>query len=74
MTSTTTQNELLHYLYDEQSNEKQAFLESTLLQDTSLLEEYQDFVTLKKNLGALERSPDKSIIDNILQYSQNFVG
>jgi hypothetical protein len=74
MTSTTTHNELLQYLYDEQSNEKQILLEDTLSQDVMLLEEYQDFVILKKNLGALERSPDKSIIDNILQYSQNFVG
>jgi|JI91814CRNA_FD_contig_31_3487884_length_319_multi_1_in_0_out_0_1 hypothetical protein len=74
MTSTTTQNDLLDYLYGEQSNEKQEILATKLAQDSTLLQEYQDFVLLKQNLGSLERSPDKSVIDNILQYSQNFVG
>lgn len=73
MTSTITQNDLLEYLYNEQSNERAKSMEDYLAQDNTLLAEYEDFLDIKKNLGTLERSPDKTVIDNILSYSQNFV-
>ncbi len=73
MTPTLTQNDLLEYLYTEQSHEEKKRLDDYLAQDSSLSEEYHDFLSLKDDLGTLERSPDKAVIDNILNYSQNFV-
>lgn len=70
MTKTSTQNDLIRFLYDETRKEESEQLKQDLLLDNELLEEFNQFVTVKRALGELSYEPSKESINNILDYSK----
>lgn len=71
MTKTSTQNDLIRFLYDETRKEESEQLKQDLLLDNELLEEFNQFVTVKRALGELSYEPSKDSINNILDYSKS---
>lgn len=71
-TFTSTQNDVVRYLYNETSNQENTFVEAALLFDEELLNFYLDCADLKSGMDKIQLSPSKSAIDGILSYSRNY--
>jgi hypothetical protein len=71
-TFTSTQNDVVRYLYNETSNQENTFVEATLLFDKELLNFYLDSADLKSGMDKIQLSPSDSAIDRILSYSRNY--
>jgi hypothetical protein len=71
-TFTSTQNDVVRYLYNETSNQENTLVEATLLFDKELLNFYLDSADLKSGMDKIQLSPSDSAIDRILSYSRNY--
>jgi hypothetical protein len=71
-TFTSTQNDVVRYLYNETSNQENTFVEATLLFDKELLKFYLDCADLKSGMDNIQLSPSDSAIERILSYSRNY--
>lgn len=71
-TFTSTQNDVVRYLYNETSNQENTIVESALLFDKELLNFYLDCADLKSGMDKIQLSPSDSAIERILSYSRNF--
>ncbi len=71
-TFTNTQDDVIRYLYNETSNQENAYIEETLLQDGDLLDFYLDCADIKTGLDKIQLSPSDRAIDKILSYSRNY--
>ena len=71
-TFTSTQNDVVRYLYNETSNQENTFVEAALLFDKELLDFYLDCTDLKSGMDKIQLSPSDSAIERILSYSRNY--
>ena len=71
-TFTSTQNDVVRYLYNETSNQENTLVEATLLFDKELLNFYLDSADLKSGMDKIQLSPSDSAIYRILSYSRNY--
>ncbi|WP_041693509.1 hypothetical protein [Emticicia oligotrophica] len=71
-TFTSTQNDVIRYLYNETSNQENSFIEEALLFDKDLLDFYLDCADLKTGLDKIELTPSNSAVERILDYSRNY--
>jgi len=71
-TSTSTQNDVIRYLYNETSNKENTFIEEALLYDRELFDFYLDCADIKTGMDKIELSPSDRAIDNILNFSKNY--
>ncbi|MFN3489704.1 MAG: hypothetical protein ACK4YV_11245 [Emticicia sp.] len=71
-TFTSTQNDVVRYLYNETSNQENTLVEEALLFDKDLLNFYLDCADLKSGMDKIQLSPSDSAIDRILSYSRNY--
>ncbi|WP_238808032.1 hypothetical protein [Emticicia aquatica] len=71
-TFTSTQNDVIRYLYNETSNQENSFIEEALLYDKELLEFYLDCADLKSGLDTIQLSPSDRAIEQIFNYSKNY--
>jgi hypothetical protein len=71
-TFTSTQNDVVRYLYNETSNQENSFIESDLLYDKELLNFYLDCADIKSGLDKIQLSPPERVIERILNYSRNY--
>jgi hypothetical protein len=71
-TFTSTQNDVVRYLYNETSNQENTLVEEALLFDKDLLDFYLDCVDLKSGMDKIQLSPSDSAIERILSYSRNY--
>lgn len=71
-TFTSTQNDVVRYLYNETSNKENILVEETLLFDKDLLDFYLDCADLKSGMDKIQLSPSDSAIERILSYSRNY--
>jgi len=71
-TFTSTQNDVLRYLFNEPSNQENSFIEEALLYDKALLEFYLDCADLKLGLDTIQLSPSDRAIEQIFNYSKNY--
>jgi hypothetical protein len=71
-TFTSTQNDVVRYLYNETSNQENIYVEAALLYDKELLNFYLDCADLKSGMDKIQLSPSKSAVDRILSYSRNY--
>jgi len=71
-TFTSTQNDVVRYLYNETSNQENTLIEATLLLDKELLNFYIDCTDLKSGMDKIQLSPSDLAIENILSYSRNY--
>lgn len=71
MTKTSTQNDLIRFLYDETRKSESEQLKQDLLCNSELLEEFNEFVTVTRALSELKYEPSKESINSILDYSKS---
>ncbi len=71
-TFTSTQNDVVRYLYNETSNHENSFIEDALLYDKDLLNFYLDCADLKSGFDKIQLSPPDRVIERILHYSKNY--
>lgn len=71
-TFTSTQNDVIRYLYNETSNQENSLVEEALLFDKDLLDFYLDCADLKAGIDKIQLSPSDSAIERILSYSRNY--
>lgn len=71
-TFTSTQNDIIRYIYNETSNSENVLIEESLLIDTEVLDFYLDCLTIKTDLNKIKLQPRQSTVNNILMYSQNY--
>ncbi|RAU81480.1 hypothetical protein [Pontibacter arcticus] len=71
MIKTSTQNELIQYVYNELADDACEQLEVALLQDEELAESCSDLLILQNMLNQGLKSPGQHTINNILNYSKS---
>jgi hypothetical protein len=71
-TCTSTQNEILRYVYGETSNSENVFIEQSLVNNKILLDYYLDCLELKSEMDKISLSPRDSTVQNILSFSKNY--
>ncbi|MCA0366345.1 MAG: hypothetical protein LCH67_20070 [Bacteroidetes bacterium] len=71
-TCTSTQNEILRYIYGETSSSENVFIEQSILSDNELLDYYLDCLELKEDMDKISLSPKESTIQNIMNFSKSF--
>lgn len=71
-TFTSTQNDVVRYLYNETSIQENSLVEEALLFDKDLLDFYLDCADLKSGMDSIQLSPSDSAIERILSYSRNY--
>jgi hypothetical protein len=71
-TFTSTQNDVVRYLYNETSNQENTLIEEALLYEKDLLDFYLDCADLKSGLDKIQLSPHNRAIERILNYSKNY--
>lgn len=71
-TFTSTQNDVIRYLYNETSNQENSYIEDALLYEKDMLEFYLDCADLKSGLDKVQLSPSDRAIETILNYSRHY--
>ncbi len=71
MIQTSTQNELIQYVYNELADDACAQLESALMQDSELAEGCSDLLLLQQLLDGAMKAPSERSVQNILNYSKS---
>ncbi len=71
-TFTSTQNDVVRYLYNETSIRDKALVEEALLVEHGLLDFYLDCADLKTGMDKIQLSPSDSAIERILSYSRDY--
>ncbi|WP_114782000.1 hypothetical protein [Botryobacter ruber] len=71
MIKTSTQNELIQYVYDELAVNASKQLEAAMMQDTELAESCAELLLVQHLLNGATKSPGDRAINNILNYSKS---
>jgi len=71
MTKTSTQNDLIRFIYDETSTTEAKQLQNELICQSELLEEFNQLAATKLILNDLLYEPSKESLNNILDYSKS---
>lgn len=71
-TFTSTQNEIIRYVYNETSHSENTWIENQLVSDTESLDFYLDCLFLKEELNKISLSPKQNTLDSIFEYSRNY--
>jgi hypothetical protein len=71
MIKTSTQNELIQYVYNELADEACEQLEVAFRQDNELAESCSDLLVMQQMLDEATKAPRQQAIDNILNYSKS---
>ena len=71
MTKTSTQNDLIRFLYDETSKEESEQLQNALICEGELLDEFNQLASTKSMLSGLLYDPSKESLNTILDYSKS---
>jgi hypothetical protein len=71
MIKTSTQNELIQYVYDELADDAAVLLEKACMHDNELAEGCSELLLIHSMLNASTKSPSKRSVNNILNYSKS---
>jgi hypothetical protein len=71
MIKTSTQNELIQYVYNELADDACEQLEVALMHDNELAEACSDFMLIQRLLDGATKVPGNRAINNILNYSKS---
>lgn len=71
MIKTSTQNELIQYVYNELADDAFEQLEVALVQDMELAASCSELLLIQQLLDDAARAPRQQAIDNILNYSKS---
>ncbi|MER2998107.1 hypothetical protein [Pontibacter populi] len=71
MIKTSTQNELIQYVYNELADDARKQLEVALMHDNELADDCSDLLLIQRLLDGATKSPSNRAINNILNYSKS---
>ncbi|MCC9168300.1 hypothetical protein [Pontibacter harenae] len=71
MIKTSTQNELIQYVYNELADDAREQLETAFMHDEELAETCSELLLIQNLLNGAIRSPKDRPIENILNYSKS---
>lgn len=71
MIKTFTQHDLMRRLYHETSPEETRAIDKALLCNSELQREYNELVSLKKELDAVQLQPSADVVNKILNYAHS---
>lgn len=71
MIKTSTQNELIQYVYNELADDAREQLEVALMHDNELADDCSDLLLIQRLLDGATKSPSDRVINNILNYSKS---
>lgn len=71
-TFTSTQNEIVRYIYNETTSSESLLIEDLLASDSDCLDFYLDCLQLKEELNQISLSPKNTTLERIFDYSKNF--
>jgi len=71
MTKTFTHDDVIRFVYDEMDEEESRELSQALLCDSSLEKVYNELITMKAHLDAVEESPSEKVVQRIMNYSNS---
>ncbi|KYG81348.1 hypothetical protein EV198_1518 [Roseivirga ehrenbergii] len=72
MIRTSTQNDLIRYIYQETDTEENIEIQTAAILNGSLAHELRELEQTVKSITAAERVPSESTIDKILSYSKSY--
>ena len=70
MTKTFTRDDLIRFIYKETTEDEYRAIESALLINDELFDQYQQLDSVRDILNGVRCSPSKTVINNILNYSK----
>lgn len=71
-TFTSTQNEIIRYVYNETSPSENLLIEEWIAGDTENLDFYLDCLQLKEEMDQIVLVPKDITLERILDYSRNY--
>ncbi|MHC2992253.1 hypothetical protein OB13_11875 [Pontibacter sp. HJ8] len=71
MIKTSTQNELIQYVYDELADDAREQLETALMHDNELADGCSELLLIQRLLSDASKSPSERSVNNILNYSKS---
>ena len=71
-TCTSTQNEIIRYVYNETSASENVLIEKSISSDEEMLNFYLECIYIKEDLNLIVLSPKEKTINNILDFSKNY--
>jgi hypothetical protein len=71
-TCTSTQNEIIRYVYNETSASENVLIEKSISSDEEMLNFYLECIYIKEDLHLIVLSPKDKTINNILDFSKNY--
>ncbi|WP_367915609.1 hypothetical protein [Leadbetterella sp. DM7] len=71
-TFTSTQNEIIRYVYNETSPSENLLIEEWIAGDTENLDFYLDCLQLKEEMDQIELVPKDITLERIFDYSRNY--
>ena len=71
MIKTSTQNELIQYVYNELADDACEHLELALMQDNELAESCSELLLVHHLLNGYIKTPSERAVNNILNYSKS---
>ena len=70
MTKTFTQDDIIRYVYQETSDPENTAIESALICDFQLLDEYHEILAITRQLNLVFKEPSQKSVNKILKYSK----
>ncbi|GAB1445862.1 hypothetical protein MASR2M41_15920 [Flammeovirgaceae bacterium] len=70
MTQTFTQDDLIRYIYHETTEKETREIDSALICDSELQEQYKELVAMKAQLDVIRMEPSEGCINGILNYAR----
>ncbi len=71
MIKTSTQNDIIRYIYEETSPEENQQIELSLLVDQEVIDQHNETLLAVNNLRSFYTSPSDRCVESILAYSKN---
>jgi hypothetical protein len=71
MTKTFTHDDVIRFVYEEMDEEESRELSQALLCDPELEKIYNELITMKAHLDAVEEVPSEKVVQRILNYSNS---
>lgn len=71
-TCTSTQNDVIRYVYNETTPSENLIIEESILHDNDLLSFYLNCIDLKEGLNKVKVSPSETSTSKILEFSRNY--
>jgi hydroxyethylthiazole kinase-like sugar kinase family protein len=72
MIRTTTENDLLRFLYNELNEQKMAEVQTAIFASPALQEKLNELKQVKDELNQVVYKPSKSVLNNILNFSKGY--